>query len=25
MAMTAADVLKMVADHEVKFVDFRFA
>ena|ERR1035437_10248878 len=25
MAMTAAEVLKMVKDNEVKFVDFRFA
>ena len=25
MAMTAEDVLKMVKDNEVKFVDFRFA
>ena len=25
MAMTAADVLKMAKDNEVKFVDFRFA
>ena len=25
MAMTAAEVLKMAKDNEVKFVDFRFA
>lgn len=25
MAMTAAEVLKMVQENEVKFVDFRFA